>query len=485
VFRFVQAERRTLKRELRTRLGLSGGLDDNLTMDPTVALIYYAVFIFVLGLCVGSFLNVVIWRLPHSGQMVSYGGQTRKLSLAWPASHCPNCDTPVRWYQNVPVFSWIFLRAKCARCKVPIPIRYPLVELATGGMFLAFYLAYFVGGWQPGFVDPQRDWPALALHLFMIASLLAASAIDADWFIIPLEIPWVMAAVALVAGPFIDQPVIPRIDYGGDIRLQMLAKGVLGGAVGLILANVLLWLKVLKPSFPPLQAEPTTAPANDDQIEPLPSVKNTWPLIATTLALIIAAVACWIAGPRDVASLVTVCVAIAIFLLGVLPRDASSVDVTEDVENEINAPGARKAMLREILFLLFPLVGFSVAAVLPMNLPAEPHLERFVGILLGLLAGGGLVWVVRIAGTLFFGREAMGPGDVHLMAGIGAVIGAPLVVAAFFIAPFLGLTWAFVRLIMRKSNVLPYGPWLSLASILSLLIAEPIAKWYAGHFLHE
>jgi leader peptidase (prepilin peptidase) / N-methyltransferase len=456
-------------------------------MDPTVALIYYGAFIFVLGLCVGSFLNVVIWRSHYAGQMVTYCGQTRKLSLAWPPSHCPNCDSPVRWYQNVPVFSWICLRARCANCKVPIPIRYPLVELATGGIFLAFYLAYFVGHWQPGFDDPQRDWPALALHLFMIASLLAASAIDADWYEIPLELLWFMAAVALVAGTFINQPVIPRIDYTGSLPLGMLAKGVIGGAVGLILANLLLWLGIIKPSFP-MQPEASAMsseedPKPHDQIEPLPTVTNKMPLVAGTLALVVIAVICWVTIPADMASLVTVCVAIAIFLLGVLPRDASSVDVTEDVEKEINAPGARKAMLREILFLLIPLAGACLAAVLPVTLPAEPHLERFLGALLGLLVGGGVVWVVRIGGTLLFGREAMGQGDAHLMAAVGAVIGAPLVVAAFFIAPFLGLCWAMVRLIMRKSNVLPYGPWLSLASILSLLIAEPIARFYVTHFL--
>ena len=210
---------------------------DNPVMNPTVALIFYAAFIFVLGLCVGSFLNVVIWRLPHSGHEVSYLGKTGKLSLSWPPSHCPRCDAPVYWYQNVPVLSWVVLRARCGHCRAPIPVRYPLVELATGSISLAFYLAYFVGHWQPGFTDIQHDWPALALHLFMIAALLAASAIDIDWFIIPLEIPWLVAAVALVAGVWIDQPVIPRLDYSDDPRLLMLARAVIGAALGLALTR--------------------------------------------------------------------------------------------------------------------------------------------------------------------------------------------------------------------------------------------------------
>jgi len=452
-------------------------------MDPTVALIYYGTFVLVLGLCVGSFLNVVIWRLPHSGQEVSYQGRTHRLSLAWPPSHCPQCDAPVRWYQNVPVLSWVFLRGRCAACHVPIPIRYPLVELATGSIFAAFYLAYFVGHWQPGFWFPQQDWPALALHLFMIAALLAASAIDADWFIIPLEIPWLMAVVALVAAPLLNHPVIPRLDIGSDGLQMMLARAVIGGVAGLLLANVLLWCKVLPRSFAALAADGPIPPAPTEPMAPLPSVKNNLPLLVGTAGLLAVAMAAWVLTEPRMASLVSVVVALLIFLLGVLPRDASTVDVTDEVEAEINAPGARKEMLYEILFLLFPLVGAAVAAALPLDLAPEPHLERLLGIALGFLAGGGIVWLVRIGGTLGFGREAMGLGDVHLMAGIGAVIGAPLVLMAFFIAPFLGLLWAAVRLVLRRSNVLPYGPWLSLASILSLLIAKPVGQWYLQHML--
>ncbi len=458
---------------------------DNLGMDPTIAICYYGAFVFLLGLCIGSFLNVVIWRLPNGGREVSYAGKTAKLSLSWPPSHCPMCDAPVRWYQNIPVLSWIFLRGRCANCKVSIPIRYPLVELATGGIFLAFYLAYFKGDWQPGFGDLQTSWPVLALHLFMIAALLAASAIDADWFIIPLEIPWLIAGVALLSGPFFNKPFVSPIDYGGDERMEILAHAVISATIGLMVANLLLWFKVIRPSFP--MPESTESQATDvvhsEAISPLPSVKNNAPWLLAATVLVVLAVLAWIVTPAHTAALVSVVVALLIFLLGILPRDESTVDVTQDVEDEINMPGARKNILREIFFLLIPLAGACMAAVLPFHLPVEPHLQRLLGIVLGILAGGGIVWVVRIGGTLLFGREAMGSGDVHLMAGVGAILGWKLVIMAFFIAPFLGLFWALLRLIMRKSNVLPYGPWLSLASILSLLIANPIANWYFEQFL--
>src|SRR5436309_15605032 len=78
----------------------------------------------VLGLAVGSFLNVVIWRVP------------RKLSVVRPPSHCPQCETPIRPRDNVPVLSWLVLGGKCRHCGNPIPVRYPLVE-ATGGVLFA------------------------------------------------------------------------------------------------------------------------------------------------------------------------------------------------------------------------------------------------------------------------------------------------------------------------------------------------------------
>ena len=83
----------------------------------------------LLGLCVGSFLNVVIYRLP------------RRMSLAYPASHCPNCDHKLSWYENIPLFSFIFLRGKCKNCKSKISIKYPLVEFSN---MLLWFLALFM-----------------------------------------------------------------------------------------------------------------------------------------------------------------------------------------------------------------------------------------------------------------------------------------------------------------------------------------------------
>src|SRR5438128_12470586 len=89
-------------------------------------------FFFVLAACVGSFLNVVVWRLP------------RGESLVTPPSHCPKCNTPLAWYDNFPVFGWIFLKGRCRYCKEPISPRYPIIEALTGGLFVFYYIVFFV-----------------------------------------------------------------------------------------------------------------------------------------------------------------------------------------------------------------------------------------------------------------------------------------------------------------------------------------------------
>ena len=129
----------------------------------------------VLGLLVGSFLNVVIWRVP------------RKLSVVRPPSHCPQCETPIRPRDNVPLFSWMILRGKCRHCGNPIPVRYPLVEAAGGVLFVAVAARF------------GADW-ALPAYLVLTAALLAISIIDLEHFIVPDRItaPLTVSALALL-----------------------------------------------------------------------------------------------------------------------------------------------------------------------------------------------------------------------------------------------------------------------------------------------
>jgi leader peptidase (prepilin peptidase)/N-methyltransferase len=129
----------------------------------------------VLGLAVGSFLNVVIHRVP------------RKESVVRPRSRCPSCETPLTAADNIPLISWVVLRGKCRTCRAPISGRYPLVELATALLFAATALRF------------HDDWVLPAFLLFF-AALLALAVIDFEQFLLPNRIiyPTLLAAVPLL-----------------------------------------------------------------------------------------------------------------------------------------------------------------------------------------------------------------------------------------------------------------------------------------------
>jgi len=118
----------------------------------------------LLGLLVGSFLNVVIARVPEG------------LSIVSPRSRCPKCGHPIAWYDNVPVLSWIALGAKCRGCKAPISWRYPAIELLTGVLFLLCF-------WHAGGVNV-----ALARDLVLVSLLVPLTFIDLDHWILPFSI---------------------------------------------------------------------------------------------------------------------------------------------------------------------------------------------------------------------------------------------------------------------------------------------------------
>jgi len=151
----------------------------------------------LLGLCVGSFLNVVIHRLPRmlerqwradSAAMLELPApaEDAPLSLAKPASRCPSCGHVIRWWENLPVLSWLALRGKCSGCRAAISVRYPFIELLTAILFAAC-------GWRWGFA------PVALLWCVFVAVLVAASAIDWDTTYLPDDLTLPLLWVGLVA----------------------------------------------------------------------------------------------------------------------------------------------------------------------------------------------------------------------------------------------------------------------------------------------
>jgi leader peptidase (prepilin peptidase)/N-methyltransferase len=118
-----------------------------------------ALYVTMLGTAVGSFLNVCIHRLPL------------RLSLAWPGSHCPSCRAPVKPSDNIPIVSYLWLRGRCRNCKAPISIKYPIVELVTGVMFLGAFLLF--------------DSPVLIQRLLFGCAMVVLFVVDLEHRILP------------------------------------------------------------------------------------------------------------------------------------------------------------------------------------------------------------------------------------------------------------------------------------------------------------
>lgn len=166
----------------------------------------------VLGLLIGSFLNVVVYRLPMmleaqwKAECAELSGaespSAEKFNLSVPRSRCQQCNHPIRWYENIPVVSYLFLRGKCSACKTPISLRYPVVELATGALF--FYCA-----WKWGASPTALLWSGFS------ASILALALIDWDTTLLPDDITLPLLWSGLIAATLQWTPVsLPAAIWG-------------------------------------------------------------------------------------------------------------------------------------------------------------------------------------------------------------------------------------------------------------------------------
>src|SRR5262245_11297157 len=162
-------------------------------------------FAFALGACIGSFLNVVVWRLP------------RGESLVRPGSHCPACGDPIPAWANVPILSYLALRGRCRACRARISPRYPLVEALTGAAFAALVLVH-----DPG--------PRLLVDWALAAALIAVIFIDLDHHIIPNSITLPGLVLGLLLALFAPQV---RVDF----RDALLGAAIFGGSLWAISAG--------------------------------------------------------------------------------------------------------------------------------------------------------------------------------------------------------------------------------------------------------
>lgn len=188
-----------------------------------------AVFVGAFGAIIGSFLNVVIHRLP------------REESIVFPNSRCPSCETPISAFDNIPLISFAFLRGRCRKCSTPISWRYPAVELLVALLYVAVFLldVYLRGGMTF----------TILFDLVFVSALVALIFIDAEHMLLPNAITYpgiVFAVVARLALPYLVGPYafddLPSLWYGPFSTWPLWATSVLGGVLGALVGGGSLWL---------------------------------------------------------------------------------------------------------------------------------------------------------------------------------------------------------------------------------------------------
>ena len=252
------------------------------------------VFVFLFAICIGSFLNVCIYRMG------------REQSIIAPASHCPSCNHPIRWHDNIPLLSYILLRGRCRDCRKPISFRYFLVELLTGVLFLMLY---------------HRFGLSVSFFVFgaFVCGLIIATFVDIDFQIIPDEVS-------------------------------------VGGLVMGLLASVI---------FPQVQQMPT-------------------------------------------------------------------------------------------------------------------HLLGLRASLLGIVVGGGTLWVLGLAGDFIFKKESMGGGDIKLLAMVGSFLGWQAALLSLPLASLFGAVVGIIIKLRTKESVIAFGPYLALGALLCLFWMDRILAYLFG-----
>lgn len=320
------------------------------------------------------------------------------------------------------------LRGKCKCCRLPISLRYPLIELLLACVFLATFLLFYgpfdrVEGWGMDAASPwwhlqgfSRSWSAFIVVVFALGGLLTMTLMDADTMTIDIGVPSVVSAVACV---------------GWTVQGFLPESRSLRGLV------------------------------------PIP-------------------VATWEVGFACIGFMIGLAISLWLLKTGRLRRSfADWHEVVGPDGDGANYPNSRREMFAELAFLAPPIAGAGLACLLPnlfdLHGAACQPIALLGGALLGWIVGGGIVWLIRILGTFAFGREAMGLGDVHLLAAVGAAFGWKVAILTFFLAPFSGLTWSLLGKLFGRGKgffgrELPYGPHLALAAVVVLFARPAIVR---------
>lgn len=478
-----------------------------------MGVLYWSILSLALGACIGSFLNVVIFRWP------------RDMSVRKPGrSFCPACEHAIASYDNVPVLSYLWLRGRCRRCSSAISMQYPLVELATALVFLMTYDAFFVARQRLGIGDLADDWPMLIAHWALWAGLIVTAVMDLEAYMVDIQVTWLISGFGLAAHACWT-PMTSTL-AGTWLRPGATLAGLAAAVAVGLLAGAVLFLRGAPMADSPEDLPVESEAEQDSLTATSPRAGRTlWPWLALPIAMVVAYLAVMLfAGeqmppprsslllalgdePRqaemDAGTLRLGLGLVAAFaglaLVAGLPNPELDKEMAEAIEEE--AATSRSKVLWELKLLTPAILGGAGVVALLVLMPVwsqqvddwlgwapAGHWRPLLGLataLSGWVIGGAVGWLARIFFTLVFGKEALGMGDVHILAAAGAVAGWPVAVLGFFIAALLALLGHAITWIRRPSRMLPYGPWLALGFFLASIFQDRILRALGVRWLIE
>lgn len=363
------------------------------------------IMIFLLGAGIGSFLNVVIYRMPL-GMSVSNPKR----------SFCPKCKHQIAWYHNIPLLSWLSLRGKCAYCKGDIPFRYFFVELLTACLFYAVFIKF------SGSPLHASDWGDVVLIYWIFTALLIAGTyIDLDHYILPHQITLGGLFVGLL-GSYIAPEIMGEKEHGLGIVLSFVSACFGLGLLWTVVELGKMAFGRLRHRFD--QPEDWSITQTNEDEPPLLKVAGdelSWADIFTR------------------------------------PSDRIIIQGTEIIVNQSVFSQSKTEIKMETM------------KVKPTDGPEETFKLEDVTTLKGK------------ATEIVIPREAMGFGDVLLLAMIGSFLGWKAIIFTVFAASMLASLFALVPRIFGKTEwtaKIPFGPYLAGGAMIWLFYGPPILAWY-------
>ena len=354
---------------------------------------FWSAVMFVFGCIVGSFLNVCIHRMPTGKSVIS------------PPSHCPHCNYSIPFYLNVPLVTWLMLRGKCANCRAPISIRYFLVELLTGLMFLACWLLY-----------GRQSYTLALVYCIVMAGLIVATFIDLEHFIIPDEITF----GGMIVG-FLCSFAVPVLHGPSSSVTKSLLDSFLGIVVGGLLVE---------------------------------AVRQGGKLAFGRMKIAFDGEAKIFFGETGV----------------VLPTGEMAYEEIFYRKSDAIRLHAKRVELADRCF-----VNVDVA-LSPLKLKiADEEFDPEQNL-----------YMEAVTDKLVLPREAMGFGDVKFMAAIGAFLGWQATIFSLVVSSFIGAIFGGLLIVLKlhkRSNPIPYGPYIAAAAALWVFAREPIMFWFRRSIL--